>query len=159
MTRIVVIGGGPGGYEAALVARRLGGEVTVVDSDGIGGSCVLTDCVPSKTLVATAEVMSTAATSDELGVVFAPGAGVSVDLAKVNARVLALASAQSADIRHRLVEAGVRVVTARGSLAGPDVVLAEGDTEETIPADVDPRRDRARTPASCPRPCPTASGF
>ena len=68
VTRIGIIGGGPGGYEAALVAAQLGGEVTVVDRDGLGGSAVLTDCVPSKTLIATAEVMSDTAESGELGV-------------------------------------------------------------------------------------------
>ena len=55
-TSVVVLGGGPGGYEAALVAARLGATVTVVDRDGLGGACVLTDCVPSKTLISTAEV-------------------------------------------------------------------------------------------------------
>ncbi|MGZ8814163.1 MAG: FAD-dependent oxidoreductase, partial [Mycobacterium sp.] len=48
-TRIVIIGGGPAGYEAALVAAARGpevAEVTVVDADGIGGACVLWDCVP-----------------------------------------------------------------------------------------------------------------
>ena len=49
MTRIVIIGGGPAGYEAALVAAQLGAEVTVIERDGIGGASVLTDCVPSKT--------------------------------------------------------------------------------------------------------------
>ena len=77
MTRIVIVGGGPGGYEAALVAARLGAEVTVVDRDGLGGSAVLTDCVPSKTLIATAEVATLASESGELGVVLgglSPGA-------------------------------------------------------------------------------------
>ena len=46
--RIVIIGGGPAGYEAALVAAQLGAEVTVIESDGAGGACVLSDCVPSK---------------------------------------------------------------------------------------------------------------
>ena len=54
-TSVVVLGGGPGGYEAALVAAQLGATVTVVDRDGVGGSAVLTDCVPSKTLIATAD--------------------------------------------------------------------------------------------------------
>ena len=55
MTRIAILGGGPGGYEAALVASQFGAEVLVVDRDGLGGSCVLADCVPSKTLIATSE--------------------------------------------------------------------------------------------------------
>ena len=41
MTRIAILGGGPGGYEAALVAAQLGAEVLVVDRDGLGGACVV----------------------------------------------------------------------------------------------------------------------
>jgi pyruvate/2-oxoglutarate dehydrogenase complex dihydrolipoamide dehydrogenase (E3) component len=48
VNRVVVVGGGPGGYEAALVAAQLGADVTVVDTDGVGGSAVLTDCVPAR---------------------------------------------------------------------------------------------------------------
>src|SRR5688500_11872881 len=72
VTRVVIVGGGPGGYEAALVASQLGGEVTLVDSDGLGGSAVLTDCVPSKTLIATAEVMADVRQSADLGMRFGP---------------------------------------------------------------------------------------
>jgi pyruvate/2-oxoglutarate dehydrogenase complex dihydrolipoamide dehydrogenase (E3) component len=54
---VVILGGGPGGYEAALVAAQLGAQVTVVEAEGLGGACVLTDCVPSKTLIATSETM------------------------------------------------------------------------------------------------------
>src|SRR6478735_2178150 len=86
--RIVIIGGGPGGYEAAHVAAQLGAEVTIVDSDGVGGSAVLTDCVPSKTLIATAEVMSELSGAAELGVEFLDAVGdaatsIRVDLARV----------------------------------------------------------------------------
>ena len=89
---MVIIGGGPGGYESALVAAQLGAEVVVVDSDGLGGSAVLTDCVPSKTLIATAELMTDLATAPELGIgLVDPSAAASqvrVDLGTVNARVL-----------------------------------------------------------------------
>ena len=70
VTRVVIVGGGPGGYEAALVGSQFGGEVALVDSDGLGGSAVLTDCVPSKTLIATAEVMTEVHESAELGLRF-----------------------------------------------------------------------------------------
>ena len=90
VSHVVVVGGGPGGYEAALVAAQLGADVTVVDTDGIGGSAVLTDCVPSKTLIATAELMTDVEGANELGVMIGED-GVRVDLARVNARVKALA--------------------------------------------------------------------
>ena len=121
---VVIVGGGPGGYEAAHVAAQLGAEVTVVDTDGVGGSAVLTDCVPSKTLIATAELMTDVEGASELGVMIGVD-GVRVDLARVNRRVKALALAQSEDIAGRLEREGVRVVPGRGSLAGPDRVVVE----------------------------------
>ena len=129
----MIVGGGPGGYEA-LVAVRLGAEVTVVDDAGLGGSAVLTDAVPSKTLVATAEVLATVSGARELGI---EGLGhVRADLGAVNARVRALASAQSRDIRERLEKAGVRIAVGFGRLAGPGrVVCTSDDREEEFEAD------------------------
>src|SRR5580765_8350092 len=105
VARVVIIGGGPGGYEAALVAAQLGAQVVVVDRDGLGGSAVLTDCVPSKTLIATSEAMTAIAGTDELGVIVGDGTPpdgiVGVKLDVVNARVQALAAAQSEDIATR----------------------------------------------------------
>ena len=129
MTHVVIIGGGPGGYEAALVAAQLRADVTVVDRDGLGGSAVLTDCVPSKTLIATAEVMTMAADSGQLGVRLGgegaePGRA-SVDLGVVNDRVKKLAGAQSLDIQARLEREGVRVIRGIGRLDGPSSVVAE----------------------------------
>ncbi|WP_435770765.1 NAD(P)H-quinone dehydrogenase [Nocardioides sp. SYSU DS0651] len=128
MTRVVIVGGGPGGYESALVAAQLGAEVVVVDSDGVGGSAVLTDCVPSKTLIATAEVMTDLSEAGELGIlVDRPG----VDLHRINQRVKSLALAQSADIEGRLAREGVTVVRGRGRLDGPSrVAVACADGSE-----------------------------
>ncbi|HEY1134011.1 MAG TPA: NAD(P)H-quinone dehydrogenase [Nocardioides sp.] len=140
--RVVIVGGGPGGYEAALVAAQAGADVTVVDTDGLGGSAVLTDCVPSKTLIATSELMSELSGSAELGVSFLDHEGdaataIRVDLGRVNERVKQLATDQSADIERRLTGAGVRIVRGRGRLDGPQRVvadLADGGTE-TLDAD------------------------
>jgi pyruvate/2-oxoglutarate dehydrogenase complex dihydrolipoamide dehydrogenase (E3) component len=143
VTRVVIVGGGPGGYEAALVAAQLGGQVTLVDSEGLGGSAVLTDCVPSKTLIATAEVMSEVKGSAELGLRFGPSgqgtiqSAVHVDLGAVNARVTTLAKKQSTDIGDRLSAEGVRILDGRGRLAGPEKVVADTAAgEETLSADV-----------------------
>jgi NAD(P)H dehydrogenase (quinone) len=143
VARIGIIGGGPGGYEAALVAAQLGAEVTVVDRDGLGGSAVLTDCVPSKTLIATAESMTDTAESGQLGVRLGsaddedPEDRVSVDLAAVNARVTKLARTQSEDIAAKLDREGVRVLRGTGRLDGPQRVVAElaDGGEETFEAE------------------------
>lgn len=141
VTSVVIIGGGPGGYEAALVGSQLGGNVTLVDSDGIGGSAVLTDCVPSKTLIATAEVMTGFRESAELGIRVgtedAQRDSLHVDLAAVNERVLRLAQAQSDDITDRLERDGVRIIRGRGRLDGPERVIVQTEAgEETLSADV-----------------------
>lgn len=126
--RVAVIGGGPGGYEAALVAAQLGAKVTIVDRDGIGGSAVLTDCVPSKALVAAGDAV--AGVHDEwLEQVSSSGESAAVgatpvDLSAVNRRVLDLARAQSEDTAGRLAAAGVRVVAGTGRLVGPHRVVA-----------------------------------
>ncbi|WP_110241693.1 NAD(P)H-quinone dehydrogenase [Nocardioides gilvus] len=137
MNRVVIIGGGPGGYEAAHVAAQQGADVVVVDSDGIGGSAVLTDCVPSKTLIAAAEVMSDVARAIDLGITYhdddtASLSHMQVDLARINARVKTLAGEQSSYITDNLERDGVRVVRGRGRLDGAGrvvVTLNEGGTE------------------------------
>jgi pyruvate/2-oxoglutarate dehydrogenase complex dihydrolipoamide dehydrogenase (E3) component len=129
---IAILGGGPGGYEAALVAAQLGADVTLVDSDGIGGACVLTDCVPSKTLIETSNAMSLLNRSPRLGI--ASGGLATVNAARLYERITDLARAQSADIASLLAAAGVKVIRAHGRLAAPGVVVA-ADTEinaETI---------------------------
>lgn len=144
MTQVVIVGGGPGGYEAALVGAQLGADVTLVERSGVGGSAVLSDCVPSKTLIATAEVMTSVQESHELGVRFSgsddgAGAGdtVCVDLSAVNARVLRLAASQSRDIAAKLTSEGVRVIDGTGRLDGPEAVVVSGadGAEERLTAD------------------------
>ncbi|MEU1429125.1 NAD(P)H-quinone dehydrogenase [Nocardia sp. NPDC005746] len=115
MTRIAIIGGGPAGYEAALVAAQHGAPVTLIDSDGIGGACVLWDCVPSKTFIASTGVRTDLRRARDLGITVHPSQA-QVRLAEVNSRVKALAQAQSSDIRAKLMTAGVTVLSGYGEL-------------------------------------------
>ena len=115
MSRIVIIGGGPGGYEAALVAVSLGAEVILIDRDGIGGACVLFDCVPSKSLIATSDRVTGIRDATRLGL--GVEGDIHVDLVTVNARIKALAAQQSLDIAHRLVHDGVQLIAGRGRFA------------------------------------------
>jgi NAD(P)H dehydrogenase (quinone) len=135
---VAILGGGPGGYEAALVAAQLGASVTVVEADGLGGACVLTDCVPSKTLIATSETMGILHGSEGLGIRLhgqlgaalgdAKDGSADVDAIRLYDRVKSLARAQSSDVAGRLAAEGVEVIAGRGRLAGPHTVVA-GDRE------------------------------
>ncbi|MCT9818791.1 NAD(P)H-quinone dehydrogenase [Microbacterium sp. W1N] len=128
---VAVLGGGPGGYEAALAAAQLGAEVTLVERAGVGGAAVITDVVPSKSLIATADAAVAIAEASDLGVqLFAKGGGgaplrpeIAINLAAVNKRLLSLARQQSDDMRAQLVEAGVRIISGHGRLDGPRALV------------------------------------
>ena len=134
MTRIAIIGGGPAGYEAALVAVQLGAQVSLVDRDGVGGQCVLADCVPSKTFIATSEAMTTFSHADRVGI-HTEGT-VSTLVEEVHARVKALALAQSTDITLRLAKEGVELLHGSARLTAPGrVEVTTDDGVQVLEAD------------------------
>lgn len=137
---LTIIGGGPGGYEAALVAAKLGARVTVVERAGMGGSAVLTDVVPSKTLIATADSMRRVMAASGLGVDLGE-AQPHADMHAVDRRILELAGQQSSDIHRALEKRGVRVVIGDAVVTGPHEVtvrrrgIEEGEEPEVITSD------------------------
>ncbi|MGH3624795.1 MAG: NAD(P)H-quinone dehydrogenase [Sciscionella sp.] len=143
MARIVIMGGGPAGYEAALVAASHGADVTVIEPAGLGGACVLYDCVPSKTFIASAGARSTFRRAPELGI-RTDGADASVDIRRVHGRVTGLALAQSADVRAQLQREGVNMITGTGRFCDEErgrakhrVAVRESDgSEQVLDADV-----------------------
>jgi pyruvate/2-oxoglutarate dehydrogenase complex dihydrolipoamide dehydrogenase (E3) component len=143
VTRIVIMGGGPAGYEAALVAAQHGSDVTVVERDGMGGACVLHDCVPSKTFISSAGIRVEMHRAPDLGIT-ADERALGVDLPTVHDRVKRLALAQCADVRARVEREGVRIIRGTAAFAdepsarAPHLVEArsqDGGREE-LPADV-----------------------
>ncbi|GAB6856958.1 NAD(P)H-quinone dehydrogenase [Microbacterium xylanilyticum] len=137
--RVAVLGGGPGGYEAALAAAQLGAEVTLVERVGVGGSAVLTDVVPSKSLIATADAAVAISEASDLGVQFyAKGAEgkplkpqIAINLAAVNKRLMALAGQQSEDMRTALLDAGVTMLSGHGRLDGPNAIVVSTSEDGT----------------------------
>ena len=134
-TRIVIIGGGPAGYEAALVAAgydRANTQVTVVDSDGIGGACVLFDCVPSKTFIASTGVRTELRRAEGLGFDIGIDAA-KISLSQINNRAKTLASSQSADIGTQLLNNGITVIRGRGELVDDVAGMAHHRVKVTTP--------------------------
>lgn len=114
--RIVIIGGGPAGYEAALSGFKFGADITLIEDNGPGGSSVLLDCVPSKSFIAGANIKTDLRRADDMGL--NEGIGKThLSLTALNERVLDLASRQSTDIRDQLRQAGVRLIQGRGYFA------------------------------------------
>ncbi|UIK89380.2 NAD(P)H-quinone dehydrogenase [Arthrobacter polaris] len=124
-----------------MVAASMGAKVTIVERSGMGGSAVLTDVVPSKTLIAVAESMNRSVDSTDMGVSFIAADGVSktvmqANLKQINERVLHLAKEQSADIRRGLEAMGVTIMIGTGKmLDNRTIEVDRGETKEIIKAD------------------------
>ena len=139
--RIVIIGGGPGGYEAALVAAEHASDVTVVSREGLGGNSVLWDCVPSKALIVSAQAMGWMQSANRLGVRLEGGTDIgdhsTVEMGAVMDRVKGLAFNQSADIGKKVAAAGVRIIEGEGRVLGAQRVEVRepGGAVSELPAD------------------------
>lgn len=130
MTRVLVLGGGPAGYVAALRAAQLGADVALVEAREIGGTCLNRGCIPTKAMVAGAERLHHARGAAEYGVTVGE---VGLDFAAFMARK-ERATGQLRDGVARLLKGRkVEVVAGRASLAGPgrlaldDGAVLEGD--------------------------------
>ena len=137
--RIVIIGGGPGGYEAAMVAAASNADVTLIERNAIGGSAVLTDVVPSKTLIATADMMTRFSEAGSLGIENTKGKApqLRVDMDRVNRRVRDLAQQQSADIKRALASAGVKIIHGTGKLLDRHTVQVTDEAGLVYPLQAD----------------------
>lgn len=124
-----------------MVAASLGAQVTIIERAGVGGSAVLTDVVPSKTLIATADLMTRVGEAGELGVKFDVDGGdfsptMRADLKHINDRLLNLAREQSADIEAGLEHQCVKILIGSGRLVDNHTIeVLTSDGTETVEAD------------------------
>ena len=107
--RIVIIGGGPAGYEAALAGAKYGAEITIIEDQGMGGNSVILDCVPSKSFIAGANIKTDLRRAEDMKLNEGIGQA-DLSLTALNKRVLDLASNQSSDIRATVESLGARVI-------------------------------------------------
>ena len=129
-TRFVVIGGGPGGNTAATHAARLGGQVTMIERDIVGGAAHLWDCIPSKTMIATGGAVSF--TRRVAGMGLEHGIDSHLDLAAQHQRIAEIQAHLNTSIVELLTSQDVRLIRGTARLKGPHDVLVEteGGVEE-----------------------------
>ena len=120
---LIVIGGGPGGYVAAIRAAQLKLKVAVVERDALGGICLNWGCIPTKALLRTAEIKRLAGHADEFGLSIGP---VTFDIKKVVARSRGVASQLSAGVKHLMKKNKVEVISGTARLLGGGKVDVDG---------------------------------
>jgi len=128
---VVVIGGGPGGYPAAIRIAQLGGKVTIIEKDEFGGTCLNRGCIPTKALLQSAAVYHTAKESKIFGITTS---GVSVDFPSVMARKNTVVKQLVGGLGGILKSHGMKIIKGTGEIVDPKTVRVK-ETGETIQAD------------------------
>lgn len=134
---LIIIGGGPGGYVAALRGAQLGLRVALVEREHLGGICLNWGCIPTKSLLHTADALRHIRQAGELGLKVSEP---TVDFAKVMVRSRGVAQRLNRGVTHLLKKAGVKVFMGSGSLApgngttvrGPDGTTQHLQARNTI---------------------------
>ncbi len=122
---VLVIGGGPGGYTAAIRAAQLGLEVGLAEQDALGGVCLNWGCIPTKSLLHTADVMREARSAEELGLELGEP---SFNLEKVVQRSRSVASQLSGGIAHLMRKNKIVVFNGEARFVSKNIVQVGDDT-------------------------------
>jgi dihydrolipoamide dehydrogenase len=126
---IIVIGGGPGGYVAAIRAAQLGMKAAVVERENLGGICLNWGCIPTKALLRSAEVSHLLHHLDDYGF---SAKEVSFDLQKVVKRSRGVASQLSGGVKHLLKKNKVTVIDGHATLLGKGRIKVEKDGTTSV---------------------------
>ena len=118
---IIIIGGGPGGYETAIEAAARGLKVTLFERDALGGTCLNRGCIPTKALCRSAEVLATVAEAAAYGV---DTSGVKPDYARAHARMEEVVAMLRDGVKASL--SAVTIVNAEARLTAENTVEADG---------------------------------
>ncbi|WP_227937801.1 dihydrolipoyl dehydrogenase [Alkalihalobacillus deserti] len=124
---VVIIGGGTGGYVAAIRASQLGLKAAIVEKGKIGGTCLHAGCIPSKALLRSAEVYANTKNAEEFGVI-APEVGL--DFSKVQARKEEITTRLFKGVQHLMKKGKIDVFEGKGSILESRNVLVEMNNEE-----------------------------
>jgi len=125
-TEICILGGGPAGYVAAILAARLGASVVLVEKEHIGGTCLNWGCIPTKALLKTAEALETIKKSSEFGV---QASVSSVKIASAVARKDKIAKSLKMGLEYLLDNPNITIVRGEGTIESPNKINAKTDTD------------------------------
>ncbi|MFP6732155.1 MAG: dihydrolipoyl dehydrogenase [Alphaproteobacteria bacterium] len=125
---LIIIGGGPGGYVAAIRAAQLGGSVALVEREHLGGICLNWGCIPTKALLRTAEVFHLMNNAGDFGLEVKE---VAFDIAKTVKRSRDVARRLSVGVKHLLKKNKVKVFDGHGRLDGPGKVSVSAGKKQT----------------------------
>ncbi len=123
---VVVIGGGPGGYAAALYGASAGLSIALVEDDTLGGTCLNRGCIPAKALLQTAEVYRTATHAADFGIVAKGSGGFTADWARVAERTTGIIDRLVGGLTGLIKKRKVELVVGRGRLTDSGAVLVDG---------------------------------
>ncbi|MDR3450666.1 MAG: dihydrolipoyl dehydrogenase [Alphaproteobacteria bacterium] len=129
-TDLIIIGGGPGGYVAAIRAAQLGMKVTVVEREHLGGICLNWGCIPTKALLRSSEILNLIKHSENFGISVQ---GFSFDLEKIVARSRKVAGQLTGGVKGLMKKNKIEVIDGRASLLGKgkmQVTAADGKVSE-----------------------------
>jgi dihydrolipoamide dehydrogenase len=115
---LVILGGGTGGYVAAIRASQLGLSVAIVEKGKLGGTCLHKGCIPSKALLRSAEVFATAKKGEEFGVI---AKEVALDFTKVQERKTKIIDTLHKGIQHLMKQGKIDVYEGLGRILGPSI--------------------------------------
>ncbi len=124
--KINIIGSGPGGYTAAVRAAQLGAEVTIIEKDNIGGTCLNRGCIPSKVMKTTADLLNAFKRADEFGVQV--DGNILLDTQRLMDRKIEVIQNQAKGILTLLGSHNVRIVNGQGFIKGPGIIAVKSDT-------------------------------
>ncbi len=127
-SKLVVIGAGPGGYVAAIRAAQLGDEVTLIEKERVGGTCLNWGCIPSKVLRTSAELLDRVRRGREYGL--ALSGEISLDLRALMARKEKVIENQARGIVDILKQHRIQYIQGIGMITGPERVTVRGHDEE-----------------------------
>lgn len=124
---IVVIGGGPGGYVAAIRAAQLGAQVTLIEKDTLGGTCLNRGCIPTKALLQSVDILASIRHADTFGISVE---GASLDFSAVNERKQAVVKRLVAGVGSLMRKNNIQVVEGTGTLVDARTVGIQGKSDD-----------------------------